>query len=76
MSRAVFLSHGRFFGNNCHGHSKKVMGKKTLNFELLDFPQLFTRAKKKIRTYHYGNSVPVLSVSKTIRTRTRLRTTI
>ena len=47
MSRAVFWSHRRFFGNNCHGHSKKVMGKKTLNFELLDFPQLFTRAKKK-----------------------------
>ena len=56
MSRTVFWSHGRFFGNNCHGHSKKVMGKKTLNFELLDFPQLFTRAKKK--SVHITMEIP------------------
>ena len=34
------------------------------------------RKKTKFRRYHNGNSVPVLSVSKTIRTRTLLRTTI
>ena len=48
MSPAVFWSHRRFFGN-CHGHSKKVKGKKTLNFELLDFSQcntFFTKGKK------------------------------
>ena len=79
MSPAVFLTHWRIFGNY-HGHPKKGHEKKPLwilnNWIFHQIIDYLPRQNKKIRTYYYRNPVPVLSVSKTVRTRTRLRTTI